>query len=953
MAGNNLTIGISAETAKLQSQLAVAKASYNDFASQIRSQSKQIAAESDAAIRGQMVSALDALIAKQNEVRTQIRGTTSEIRSALSKQGLPTDAIDGLGKSMDSANSHSGSFREGIVLLHETIQGRFNRIPGSLLVLSETFGGLSGKAIGAAIGIGGLAAAIFEVAKSSIETNSELRSLEGTMALFGQVPAGGASAIRQQVQTIATSYNLSTIEAAKFSDAIQGSMRVADQSARDNAIKIVASLAAIHNELDKLPDIAKAFGEKTQSFSGLKEISDKYGLGLDSLIATAEQKGETIKATQSNLILALEQQLDDYNTALEKRSKDTSFAGTAARYAAGDIGAAGFSPPEQLAVPKPLNPSELITASPNAGNEDPTAILKRNIADAEAQVRSLTATWKGSAAERAAAERDIYAKIQVPAGIDREDPELQKLRNEQGRTGIAAGTTAARQQIQAIEAQYAALDAAGNLSAQRRAALEVEKERKILAVGGQTVDEQVAEQQRLTTAQAALGNAAAEEQIKALERVAEADKRGTTQKLKDLEAVAAAYQRLGRGDTEGAKGNQEKIAQTKREIGEREAKAVDEGAVGDIEAIKQKMTDALDAAKINAKGRIIADPNELAQEQAEIIRAGTAAIDAIEEKRIAAANDDIDQAKRIANEKAKIDQQAQNQIAHDAREAALQVEEEWNKVNKQIGDSLGSAIVDGLSGKKGGITGALTQLLENGAKKAIGSGIDNALSFGEKQLGISGQSPGNLINSGLDSLGLQGVGSFFGLGGNSDGSGAALTTAGATLTTAGAGLNTAAAALSAAAAAQGASGGVGDVSGVASASGGGGGILSDVLDILPFASGGRPPTGQPSLIGENGPELFVPDGSGTIIPNNRLPGFSGGASYGLPEYAVNDYTQPPAGVANIDASRGGDTNNATLRQNITINASGRDRALHEQAAQLHRSHGKAGVRALMRSMGKR
>ena len=37
--------------------------------------------------------------------------------------------------------------------------------------------------------------------------------------------------------------------------------------------------------------------------------------------------------------------------------------------------------------------------------------------------------------------------------------------------------------------------------------------------------------------------------------------------------------------------------------------------------------------------------------------------------------------------------------------------------------------------------------------------------------------------------------------------------------------------------------------------------------LVGFADGGRPPVGRPSVVGERGPELFVPDSSGTIIPN--------------------------------------------------------------------------------------
>jgi hypothetical protein len=39
-----------------------------------------------------------------------------------------------------------------------------------------------------------------------------------------------------------------------------------------------------------------------------------------------------------------------------------------------------------------------------------------------------------------------------------------------------------------------------------------------------------------------------------------------------------------------------------------------------------------------------------------------------------------------------------------------------------------------------------------------------------------------------------------------------------------------------------------------------------------FADGGNPPVGRPSIVGERGPELFVPKSSGTIVPNHALGG---------------------------------------------------------------------------------
>lgn len=46
--------------------------------------------------------------------------------------------------------------------------------------------------------------------------------------------------------------------------------------------------------------------------------------------------------------------------------------------------------------------------------------------------------------------------------------------------------------------------------------------------------------------------------------------------------------------------------------------------------------------------------------------------------------------------------------------------------------------------------------------------------------------------------------------------------------------------------------------------------------VAGFADGGDPPVNQVSIVGERGPELFVPRAAGTIIPNNQLASSMGG-----------------------------------------------------------------------------
>ena len=69
-----------------------------------------------------------------------------------------------------------------------------------------------------------------------------------------------------------------------------------------------------------------------------------------------------------------------------------------------------------------------------------------------------------------------------------------------------------------------------------------------------------------------------------------------------------------------------------------------------------------------------------------------------------------------------------------------------------------------------------------------------------------------------------------------------------------------------------------NITGLKSIGGFGGEGTSGFKDILgqlmggTYANGGRPPLGKMSLVGERGPELFVPDQAGTIIPNHALGG---------------------------------------------------------------------------------
>ena len=90
--------------------------------------------------------------------------------------------------------------------------------------------------------------------------------------------------------------------------------------------------------------------------------------------------------------------------------------------------------------------------------------------------------------------------------------------------------------------------------------------------------------------------------------------------------------------------------------------------------------------------------------------------------------------------------------------------------------------------------------------------------------------------------------------------------------------------------------------GVGGGSGGIGGALSGIGSLFGgfFADGGRPPMGKVSMVGERGPELFVPDRPGTIVPNHAMQGNAGSSIHYAPVYNIDSRTDRADVIAAIE-----------------------------------------------------
>lgn len=87
-----------------------------------------------------------------------------------------------------------------------------------------------------------------------------------------------------------------------------------------------------------------------------------------------------------------------------------------------------------------------------------------------------------------------------------------------------------------------------------------------------------------------------------------------------------------------------------------------------------------------------------------------------------------------------------------------------------------------------------------------------------------------------------------------------------------------------------------------------------------YADGGRPPMGRVSLVGERGPELFVPDAAGTIIPNHALGGGAPNFYISMPNASAETVMMVRREIANaapaLVAAASGNTVRALNRKSL-------------------------------------
>lgn len=401
-----------------------------------------------------------------------------------------------------------------------------------------------------------------------------------------------------------------------------------------------------------------------------------------------------------------------------------------------------------------------------------------------------------------------------------------------------------------------------------------------------------------------IANQSDEARLKLQESLLKVDQKqaDAIEKQKDeYEGLRIKLQELN-GDSVGAAGssfdlaNKERIKGLNRELeaGDAIAKQRAAAALADINATRQREVEQAALNKIQTSFGTITEEIGIKQSRIDLLQQTSAIteLDAINAKS-KAASELIPILTGIADKYEAIAKSTNNpELLLGVDKLRLQIDQlaaQTDVLAKRFTDIFTGAIADGITSLVTGTKSAKDALRD--IEKSIVSSISQ----------IASKNIAETLFQKSGSLG--GVGGFFaGLfgakgDGGSAGANASLAALSGTAALTSGGLTAVQLAATAAAAALtgvAASAGASSIGGFASA-----GTASDIFSFLGFAGGGSPPLNKVSLVGERGPEMFVPRQAGTIIPNDVL---------------KSRRAQKQGGDININITVPGNTSRATADQ---------------------------------------
>ncbi len=333
----SLSVAFTADATQVKVASTVAKQYLQEYNSAVKDLATQI--RTTGAATQDLAQRVETARTAYNSAAASVRQLSSAATETVNSS---TAAAHGLEQTATAAHSaaqgSSAITREFIVMGHEALQGRFSRIPGSMMVLAEHTGFVT-KALSlmtggmwAAVGaVGALAAGMAILVIRASETESALRGVFNAAVLQGRGAAlAEAQAIRftESMQKMGVSRS----EALGVGAAI-ASMGNLSAQAREQLGGLAADLIKVMNPEDAEKATA-LFKQTFGSVSAMKAFAEENKLltvDQQNSIANLKTQNDEYRA-QSVILDALRDRVD--KQALAQKSRDDDFyAGVKAKMA--------------------------------------------------------------------------------------------------------------------------------------------------------------------------------------------------------------------------------------------------------------------------------------------------------------------------------------------------------------------------------------------------------------------------------------------------------------------------------------------------------------------------------------------------------------------------------------------------------------------------------------------
>lgn len=302
---SNISVSISADTAQMTAQLAVAKADLSAFSANLRDLAAQM--------RDAGAGASDELKAGLSQAAAAAAGAQSTVSGLQAKLRAARQPMDELSK---AGEHQAGIFREKMVMAHEALMGNYSRMAGSMMVLTERTGGFGGAlgtlvnpmmltALGAVAIVGGFA----KMVTASEDAERESNKLRTAFAAVGHSGMMTGQQITNLVDHVASLPGVNREAADQIIESFARSRQIGGQLLGSLTTDIDKSARAMGIDAPAAAKtLATAFSDPAR---GARELDQQY----DILTAAQLRQIETLQA-QGDRIGAQNILLDAWNARL-------------------------------------------------------------------------------------------------------------------------------------------------------------------------------------------------------------------------------------------------------------------------------------------------------------------------------------------------------------------------------------------------------------------------------------------------------------------------------------------------------------------------------------------------------------------------------------------------------------------------------------------------------------